>query len=78
MKTDHIYRRFSNNIVDIKELLRKDTTFREICDNYEEICTWLDNYCRSQSRPSTECDHAREVVRNLENEINKVLKGTGL
>jgi len=41
------------------------------------MCTWLDNYCRSQDRPSKECDHAREVIRDQEGEIKKALKDAG-
>ena len=28
-----------------------DATFREVCANYEEVSTWLTDYCRSQDRP---------------------------
>ena len=65
------------DIEGIKALWQKDTTFRDICADYEEICTWLDDYCRSQGRPSKECDHARETIRNLEDEMKKVLKDAG-
>ncbi len=78
MKTDHVYRRFSNNIESIKKLLQIDRNFRETCDNYEEMSTWLEDYCGSKGRPSEECDHAREVIRDLEDEIMKRLKGAGL
>ena len=77
MKTDHVYKRFPSHIESIKALLQKDTTLREICADYEEMCTWLDDYCTSLGRPSEECDHAREVIRNLEDEINKVLRDAG-
>ena len=75
--TEHVFRKFPNSIEDIQTLLEKDATFREVCDDYEEMCTWLEDYCRSQGRPSEECDHAREVIRDLENEINLVLKNAG-
>ncbi len=77
MKTDHVYRKFSNNIEGVKELLQKNATFREICDNYGEICNWLDDYCRSQDRPTKECDHAMEIIQDLEEEINQVLREHG-
>ncbi len=74
MRTDHIYIKFPNYIGAIQALLPKDATFREICEDYEEICTWLDDCCRSQDRPSEECDHARAIIRDLEEEINQVLR----
>ena len=33
--------------------------------------------CRSIGRPSVECDHAREVIRDLEDEITMVLREAG-
>ena len=75
--TDYVYKKFPNNIESIQALMEKDATIREICNDYEEICTWLEDHCRSQGRPSEECDHAREVIRDLENEINLVLKNAG-
>lgn len=71
--TDHVFRKFSNHIEAIQALLQKDANFREIYANYEEMCTWLNDYCRSQGRPSKECDHARELVRDLEGEIIDLL-----
>lgn len=73
MIAGYTYRKFPNYIEAIQALVQKDATFREICDNYEEASTWLDNYCRSQGRSSEECDHARELIRDLEDEINKAL-----
>ncbi len=72
--TGHIFRKFPDHIKGIQALLQKDATFREICDDYEKMRTWLEDYCRSQGRPSEECDHARELIRNLENDIRRVLK----
>ena len=77
MKIDHVHKRFTNKIEAIKVLLQNDTTLIEICADYEEMCTWLDDYCRSTGRPSQECDHAREVIRDLEDEIIKVLRDAG-
>ena len=72
--TDYIHGKFPDHIMAIKAILQKDATFREICDDYQEMCTWLEDYCRSQGRPTKECDHARELIRNLENEIKRVLR----
>ncbi len=78
MMTDHVYRKFPQHREAIQGLLQKDTNFREICDDYEEICTWLAAYCRSGSRASEEYDRAQEMLRDLEDEINKVLSNYGL
>ncbi len=75
--SDHVYRKFPSHIEAIQALLQKDATFREICADYTEICTWLDNYCRSQVRPSKDCDHAQQLMRELEDEIMQVLRGAG-
>ena len=75
--TDHVYRKFSNHIEAIQVLLQKDATFREICTDYEEMCTWLvSQYCR-EGRSTAECDRARELVRDLENDITKALREAG-
>ena len=76
--TDQVYRKFPDHIEGIQALLQKDTTFREICADYEEICTWLHDYYRSKGRPSKECDFARELIRDLEDEITEVLRSAGL
>ena len=75
--TDHVTKKFPNHIDAIQALLQKDATFREMCADYEEICTWLDEYCRSQGQPSEKCDHARQLIRELEVEIIQVLKDAG-
>lgn len=73
----HVHRKFPDYGEAIQALLQKDATFREICTDYEEICTWLDGYCRSQGRPSEKCDHARQLIRELEVEIIQVLRDAG-
>jgi uncharacterized protein YdcH (DUF465 family) len=78
MMTDHVCRKFPNDMEAIQALLQKDATFREICADYEEICTWLHDCCRSKGRPSKECDFARELIRDLEDEITQVLRSAGL
>jgi hypothetical protein len=74
---DHVYRKFPNHIDAIQALLEKDPTFREICNDYEEMATWLACLCRSESPSQKECDLAREVIQDLEAEINKWLKYAG-
>ena len=75
--TEHVYGKFPNHIGDIREFLQKDATFREICADYEEMCTWLACHCRLEGSPSEECDAAREIIQGLEDEIEKVLEDRG-
>ena len=75
--TDHVYRNFPNDIELIRTILEKDTTFSEICADYDEMCTWLDNYCRSEGRSSKECYRAIEMIQDLEVDIKKVLRDRG-
>ena len=77
MNAEHVCIKFPNHIDAIQELWQKDATFREICADYAEICTWLDDYCRSQGRPSEEYDNARQLMRDLEVEIIQVLRDEG-
>lgn len=72
--TDHIYRKFSNHIEAIQALLQKDATFEEVCADYEEICTWLASQQESTFLSTEEIEYARELVRDLEDEINKMLR----
>ncbi len=57
--------------------MQKDATLREICGDYEEMCTWLVCQYRLEDPPSEECDRARELIRDLEDEIEKVLRDAG-
>ena len=75
--TEHVYRKFPNHFEAIRALLRRDATFREICANYEEMCTWLACQEHPKGRPAEECDRARALIRDLEDEINEVLKDRG-
>ncbi len=77
MNAEHVYRKFPDHIEAIQALMQEDPIFREICADYAEICTWLDDFCRSRERPSDECDHARQLIRDLEVEIVQVLKDGG-
>ena len=77
MMPDHVYRKFPNHIEAIRALLRRDATFREICANHEEMCTWLACQEHPEGLPAEECDRAREVICALEEEIKKALKDAG-
>ena len=75
--TDHVYRKFPDHIEAIQAILQRDTTFGEICAEYEEICTWLASQSHAEPRPEKETEHARQVIRSLEAEIKKALRDAG-
>ena len=72
--TDHIYQTFPQNIERIRSLLEKNPTFGEVCDDYEEICTWLANNSHLAGQSSTAYDQARDLMQDLEDEIKKIVK----
>jgi hypothetical protein len=74
---DAICKLFPHHAETIEELLKKGATFREICTDYDEASGWPADYCHSEGLPSERCDHARELIRNLEGEIKKVLMERG-
>ena len=74
---DHVFRRFSNHIDGIRALMQVDATFREICTDCEEICTWLACHDWPQCPSSQEVDYARELVQDLEADIEEALKDAG-
>ena len=78
MTAEYVFRKFPNHIEAIQALLQKDATFKEICADYEEICTWLDSHDRSKDSPYKDSDLTRELMRELEDEITKVLRNAGL
>ena len=71
--TEHAYRKFPEHAALIQALREKDRTFREICDDYEEMCTWLAAQSSSIDPHAEERLHAREIIRDLEAEIIKEL-----
>ena len=72
--TAAVFKRFPNHIEPIEKLLEQDTTFQEICADYEEVCGLMDDYYRTKSVPSEKRDQARELIRDLEGEIIRALK----
>ena len=72
--SDHIYRKFADQIESIQTLLKTDATFEEVCADYEEICTWLASQQESTVLSTEEVEHARELIQELEDEINKMLR----
>ena len=71
--TEHVYRKFPDRAAFIKALRDKDTTFREICEDYEEMCTWLVAKSSSIDPHAEERLHASKIIRDLEAEIIKKL-----
>ena len=67
--TEAVYRRFPDHSEIIKDLLKKDTTFQEICIDYQELSALLVDYCRLEGLASVKYDHIGELIRDLEGEI---------
>ena len=72
--TDRVYNRFPNHKEAIKVLMQENASFKEMCVDYEEICTWIDEYGPTRDQPSEEGEIAWELMRDLEDEIEKALK----
>ena len=62
--SEQVFTKFSSQRESIRALLQKDVRFREICADYEEICTWL--AALDYSASSEEQSRARELIRDLE------------
>lgn len=73
----HVYRKFPDLVEAIQTLKIKNSAFGEMCADYEEMCTWLSAQCRSIDPHSEECDQAREIIQDLEDEIKMALKYAG-
>ena len=69
----YVYRKFPDRAAFIQALRNKDTALREICDDYEEMCTWLAAQSSSINPHAEERLHARKIIRDLEAEIIKKL-----
>ncbi len=77
MGSKYVHNKFTTHSETIQSICQRDATFREICEDYAEVCAWLEDYCRRQGRPSEECDHARQLLKELEAEIMQVLRDAG-
>ena len=75
--TAHVFRKFPSYISAIQNLLKHSNAFREMCDDYEEICTWMDSLDCSEDPQAIDYDHARELKLELEEEINETLRDAG-
>ena len=74
---DHVYSKFPGHIREIQRILQREARFREICSEYEELCTWLASQGRTKPRPAQEYEHARRLIQELENEIRRALENFG-
>ena len=72
--TDHVYRKYPDYAEAIRALRNKDSDFSEMCDDYDEMCTWLTIQGHCIDPHSEECVDAQEIVRDLEDEIIKRLE----
>ncbi len=74
--TDYISHTFPGHCTAIRALRKKDAIFNEVCEDYEEMCTWLAAQSCSIDPDSKECRQAREIIRDLEEEIIQKLEHT--
>ena len=68
--TETVRRRFPDHVEKIEELYGASPTFREVCNDHEEIRNVVQNRCQTGA-----CDYAREVLEELEQEILESLEG---
>lgn len=76
--TEHVYRRYPDRVERIQALKNRDTQFCEMCDDYEEMCTWLAAQTGPLDSHSEEYIQAKEIIQDLEDEIARALKKSGL
>ena len=72
---DCILKRFPDQKEMIKSLYENSPIFREICADYEEMCTWIENNSQPEKESSNMHHHASELMRELENELMDCLEG---
>ena len=75
--TVHVCRKFPDQIEAIRKLVQRSEVLRDICTDYEEICSWLADCTKTKKPPSKEYDRALEVQRDLEKDILRILKEAG-
>ena len=73
MPIDAIHKKFPRHIEKIGALLNESRTFREICAEYEEMNAYVAKFCGPESQNTKQCNHARELLRDLEQEIAEQL-----
>jgi uncharacterized protein YdcH (DUF465 family) len=72
--TDYVHRKFPEHIAAVEVLREKDSTFRSVCADYEELCAWLAARCQSEDPSFRECSDAWALGRDLEDEILTLLE----
>ena len=75
--TTHVCRKYPSHTKAIRALRDTDASFNEMCNEYEEMCTWLVAQNCSTDSLSEECIDAREIIRDLEAEIKTALMEAG-
>ncbi len=70
---DHLQRTFPKHLNRIETLMQKDADFLDLCSDYEEICTWMTSQEKRDSHTDQEMEYARELIRDLKDDIMKVL-----
>ena len=73
---DRVAKRFPSDIDKLKELHELSPTFREINSDYDEISSWLEDHCQCAKEPSSSCENALDLSRELEAEIVACLEGS--
>ena len=68
--TESVKARFPEELRRIDELLETRSSFREVCTDHQELTELLRDRCES-----TTCEHAREILHDLEDEIMDYLEG---
>jgi hypothetical protein len=75
--TEHVNRKYPEHVGAIEALRENDPSFSEMCNDYEEMCTWMAAQSCSLDPHSEECNQAKEIIRDLEYEIERMLKTAG-
>ncbi len=70
---EHVPNRFPHLAEEIRSLMKEDLTFREICTDYEEVCTWLAYNACPDGGTSEDTEHNLALKRDLEREIEEAL-----
>ena len=71
---ESLLERFPDKSERIKQLLKSDTTFEEICSDYEQLSLWLTAHSHEDCTPDSECAANRQLLTELEVEILQVMQ----
>lgn len=74
---DHILRNFPEHEKQIRELVQNNAAFCELCNDFEEISIWLVSQTQQHIRSDEEMVIARELKRDLEEDIVQLLEREG-